>query len=336
MNYSEFSQKIKSGEVGGAYLLHGDEEYIKALSVGAVNDKFIADGLKDLNYFKLDASECDISKIEEAIIPFPFMSEKRVVEVYGLELLKTNSSKQNKDDMSRLSQIINRCSDETVLLFIVQGKASSGAVKLFSEENRSIDFKLPNESQKIQYLKRMAKKAELVISDNVLKILVQYTGMNLLELELELNKIKAYVDEKEVGQEDILAICPPAVEYNIFKMLKHITNRQGGEALAEYRKLMLSGQSPQAVTAMIARQFRSLFYLKELNGLSNEDLKKAAGKLGTKDFVIKNMNRIASRLDENRIQEIVEWCADADYMVKSGKISVDNSAEILIMRLITI
>ncbi len=340
MNYSEFSKLLKTNDMGGAYLLHGNEEYIKELCIAAVIDRFVSPGVKDINYDKIDASEGDMSQIENAMIPLPFMSEKRVVAVYALEILGLAATKlkqaQYKNDIDRLADIIKKCPKETVLLLVSREPSASSMVKLFSPENRDVEFKQPSDSQKIQYLKRMAKQSELKISDNLLRLLVQYTGMSLLELDLEMKKLKAYVKDGEVVEEDIFSICPAATEYSIFKMLKHITNKEGGHALAEYRKLMLSGQSPQAVTAMIARQFRSLFYIKELNGLNAADLKQAAGKLRTKDFVVKNMNRIASRLEQNRIDEIVKWCADADYMVKSGKISVDSSAEMLIMRLIAI
>ena len=340
MNFKEFSKIVKSGEISGAYLLSGEEEYIKDLAVKTIIDKYVSPGFKEINFDKVDASSKDVFEIEKAMLQLPFMTEKRVVTVYGLPLLSMTAAQikqsQNKKTLEDLTNIINRCPGETILLIVDRGQTQSTAKKIFSSIDRNVDFKTPDFSQKIQYLKRMAKEFELKISEAALKTLCEYTGMDLLELDLEIKKLKAYAGNDEITEQEIMSICPPAAEYNVFKMLKLITNGEGSKALAEYRNLIFSGQSPQAVIAMIERQFRGLFYISDINIANPMELKSAAAKLGTKDFVIKNMQRMARRISQEKIGEISKWCADADFMVKSGKVSIESSAEMLIMKLIGI
>lgn len=340
MNFQEFAKTVKSDEISGAYLLHGTEEYIKDLAVKTVTEKYIADGLKDINFSKVDASGGDISNVEKAMIQLPLMSQKRVVTVFGLSLFSMSAAqlKQagSKKAMEEIEQIINKCPQETIILFVARSQAASACVKIFSKYNKDVEFKHPIGTKKQQYIQRMAIQESLNISPMLQRMLIEYTGMELLELNLEIKKLKAYVQDEEVTENDIYTICSAAAEYSVFKMLKHITAGEGSKAIAEYRKLIMKGQSPQAVISMIERQFRALFYISELDRMDAMSLKSAANKLSTKDFVIRNMQRTARRLDRDKIKKIAKWCADADYLVKRGKISIDNSAELLIVKLINI
>lgn len=340
MDFGEFSKKVKSDTIGGAYLLHGGEEYIKDLAVKTVTKKYVAQGLKDINYDKIDCAERDISDIEKAIIQLPFMSPKRVVTVYSLALFKMSATqlKQsgNAKTIETIKKIIKQCPQETVLLFAARGQVSSALVKVFAADKRDVEFKPPKASQKGQYVARMARDADLDVSSSVINMLIEYTGMELLELEGEILKLKAYAANEKVTQEDIEKVCTAAVEYNVFKMLKLIAAKDGARAIAEYRKLILSGQSPQAVISMIERQFRALFYIDEIKSAGKSNYKDIANKLSTKDFVIRNMEQTARHLSKEKIKKIAKWCADADYLVKRGKISADNSAEMLIVRLMDV
>ena len=336
MDFNGFARKIKEDDIGGAYLLHGPEEYIKDLAVKTVIKKYVAEGLKDINYAKIDASESDIENIKKAMQPMPFMSPKRVVEVHYMPIFLMSAAQikraENKKALEVLADIIKKCPDDTVLLFVARGQAASAAVKIF--ESSEVGFKSPPPSQKMAYVARMAREHGLDLPKNMVSRLIEYTGMELLELDAEVQKLKAYIGDSEVTRGDIEDVCVAAAEYNVFKMLKLITARKGAEAISEYRNLILSGQSPQAVISMIERQFRALFYNDEIK--SAGDLKAAAGKLSTRDFVIRNMQRFAAGLNKEQIEAISLWCADADYQVKRGRIGADTSAEMLIMKLINI
>ncbi len=340
MNYGEFAKKINSDEINSAFLLHGTEEYIKDLAVKTVIEKYVEPGLKDINFGKIDNPDCDIADIEKAMLPLPFMSQKRVVTVCSHSLFNMNAAQlkqaANQNALKEIENIIKRCPKETVLLFIVRGQAASACVKLFSEIEKDVEFKPPSDAQKQKYLIRMAKEEGVLISPTMIKLLEGYTGMELLELNLEMKKLKAYVGQEQVKEQDIYSVCPAAAEYSVFKMLKHISSGEGSHAISEYRRLILAGQSPQSVISMIERQFRALFYMEEIAGQNDAGIKAAASKLKTKDFVVKNMRRTAGRLNRDKIKKIAQWCADADYLIKRGKISVDNSAEMLIIKLINI
>lgn len=338
MKYGDFSNNIKTATLSGAYLLYGAEEYIKDLAIEAVTDKYVPNGLSDINYSKMDGSECELHDIKNAIRTLPFMSQYRVVTVSDLKLFKITPAqiKQNSslEKIKLFEDMIIKCPKETILLFMQRGNVNAVFVKLFKNIKADIEFKAPTALQKEKYLLAMAKKKNLVISLYNIKMLLNYTSMQLTALDLELDKLKAYVGDTEVKEDDIYKVCTSGTEYDVFAMLKNITNKNGAQAVSIYRKLIFSGQSPQSIISMIERQFRALFYIDEIKKSDDKDYKKIAVKLNTKDFVIRNMERLANSLPKKRRDDIVSWCADADYLVKRGKISIDNSAELLIMKLI--
>ena len=340
MDYSEFSKQIKQDKIGGAYLLHGEEEYIKDRAVNTIVDKYVAQGLFDLNYDKLDGTECSVSDIKNAMGQLPMMSPKRVVVVASFALFGMTAAqlKQtgNAAALEEIEQIVVKCPNETLLLFLTRGQASTTASKVFSKKGRDVSFKSPDNTKKIQYAARMAKDIGLVISNSTINFLINYTGAELLEISFEMQKLKAYSGMREAMREDVEQVCTAAAEYDVFKMLKQIAAKDSAGAIAQYRKLVEAGQQPHAVLSMIERQYRALFYKEELVAMGIGGYKDAAKKLGTKDFVIKNMMRQSAGLSDKKIKKIALWCADADYHIKRGKLTPDTSAEMLIAKLVNI
>lgn len=340
MDFNEFSKILKNDKLSGAYILHGEEEYIKDLAISAIMDKYIPEGLKDLNYAKLDGSECEAEDILQAAQPLPVMSERRVVVLNSYPLGTMTAAKlksaQNASQLERFSEILKTCPPETIILVVVRGRSSAAFQKSAADSEHVVEFKHPQPAQKIQYVSRMAKEAGLKISDAVIRELIDYTSLELLGLSSEVLKLKAYLGDGEATDKDIRAVCQAAAEYNIFKMLRYIADKKSAKALGEYRRLIESGQSPQAVISMIERQYRALFYMDEIKGMSAASQKDTADKLQTKDFVLRNMVSLSKRLDKETIANITKWCADADYLVKRGNMSIEDSAELLIIRLISV
>lgn len=338
MNYKEFSKEIKASSLSGAYILHGEDEYIKDRAVDAVIRQFIADGMREMNYLKMDGADSDIKDVQNAILTLPFMSEKRVVAVYDYPIFKLTQTQikqsTNAKKMELFNDIISKCPKETILLFINRGALGKTILKAINIED--VEFKPLGDADKEKILCAMAKEKGINISKYNVKVLMDYTIDSLLMVNNELDKLKAYVGNGEVTDKDIYAVCVSGTEYDVFKMLNNIANKNASKALAIYRSLIFNGESPQAIISMIERQFRALFYMDEIKRSSSKDYNSIASKLRTKGFIIRNMERLSNTISNERRIEIANWCADADYLVKKGQISIASAAEILIMKLINL
>lgn len=340
MNHINFLKLIKADKVSGAYLFHGEEEYLKDKAVENVIEKYISRDLTDMNLVKLNGSECKNNDIENAVVSLPFMSQRRVVIVNDYPYFKLTAAQLMQETknskLEDLNRLIKKCPNETILIFIQREILNPSTIKLFKDNNKVVTFTAPKGISKEKIILQMAEKKKLKIKPFMVRELLDYTSSELLALDMELEKLKAYVLENEVTQKDIYDVCISSTEYDVFKMLNCISYKNGARAISIYRHLILSGQSPQAVISMIQRQFRALFYMDEIKSKDIKDYKKTAAKLRTKDFVIKKMEAISYNISDSRQKLIAEWCADADYLVKKGKITIENSAELLIMRLINI
>ena len=338
MDYKEFFKIIKTNAMSGAYILYGVEAYIKDIAVKTIIEQYVKKAMQDMNVVSLSGDDCDYKSIENAQMTLPFMTEKRIVIVNDYSVLNCSATqlKQsgNVGKAEELKKLISQCPEETILLFVQRSTVISVIAKLFDKSKRA-EFKHPTKGDKEKIILSMAKKVQLKISQSNVRMLIEYTSMELLALNKEIQKLKSYVNDNEVKKEDIYEICIAGTEYNVFSMLKCLANSDGAKAISIYRKLLQDGQSPQAIISMIQRQFRALFYMDEINN-SKTDYQQVAEKLKTKDFIVENMSYLAKQLTSKKRVEVAKWCADADYLVKRGKIAIDSSAEMLIMKLIDI
>jgi DNA polymerase-3 subunit delta len=338
MNYKDFSKELKANNLSGAYLLHGQEEYIKDRAVESVVKQIIPDGLKEMNYLKIDGADSDIKEVQNAILTLPFMAKKRIVAVYDYPIFKLSPAQikqsTNASKIEFFNKIISKCPKETILLFVNRGALGKTILKAININE--VIFAPLNDIDKEKTLSAMAKEKGIKISKYNIKVLMDYTLDELLMINNELDKLKAYVGDDEVTDKDIYAVCVSGAEYDVFKMLNNIANKNASKALSIYRRLIFNGESPQAIISMIERQFRALFYMDEISKAPTSEYNSIASKLRTKSFIIRNMEKLSKTISHDRRKEIANWCADADYLVKKGRMSIDNTAEILIMKLINL
>ncbi len=338
MDYKSFFKNIKAGTMSGAYLLYGEEEYIKDMAVESIINTYVNQGLEGMNVVKLNGSECDYAKIENACMTLPFMAQRRIVIVGDYDLFKSSAMQLKQasvvEKIEKHKNILKQCPKETILLLMQRGAVNDTIVKLFDKTQKA-DFKHPTAGDKEKALTNMAKKANLNISNSNIRTLIEFTSMDLLAINQEVMKLKSYVCDNEVTEDDIFAICTAGTEYSIFTMLNCITNKNGAKAISIYRQLIMEGQSPQSIISMIERQYRALFYMRDIRN-TQKDYQDVADKLRTKKFIIDKMERLTSKVSRDDVKKIATWCADADYLIKRGKISVESSAEMLIMRLINL
>ena len=59
MNYREFAQALKNGNIGGAYLFEGVEENIKDSALAALRKRMLPEGLEEMNEAQMDNPPAD-------------------------------------------------------------------------------------------------------------------------------------------------------------------------------------------------------------------------------------------------------------------------------------
>ena len=79
---SEALQKLKNdlkaGDLGCAYIFHGEESYLREYYLGEVRNQLIPAGFEDFNYHKLEGKDLTVQSLAEMAEAMPMMAERRL------------------------------------------------------------------------------------------------------------------------------------------------------------------------------------------------------------------------------------------------------------------
>jgi DNA polymerase-3 subunit delta len=104
--------------------------------------------------------------------------------------------------------------------------------------------------------RRLASKAALFLLDQV--------GPDLYRLDKELEKLVLYAGDREtIEVADVEATVSCQRSFSVFELLRQVSRNEPRKAVHSLRRLMLSGEPPLTVLALLARQVRMLWQVKD-------------------------------------------------------------------------
>ena len=172
MERNDFMIAAGKGALSGAYLLHGEEEFLKENAVSSAL-KLIDPAMRDLNVDILETAQA--TAVIAAAETLPFMAERRVVLCRAMP---------KDDDAARLAAYAEKVPESTVLLFYIKGKADgrSAFVKAMARLGRSVDFAPLNEIEARRYVQKRAKAIDAPITEQEAAFFVSLAGTDCAAL----------------------------------------------------------------------------------------------------------------------------------------------------------
>ncbi|MBW2559565.1 MAG: DNA polymerase III subunit delta [Deltaproteobacteria bacterium] len=157
----------------------------------------------------------------------------------------------------------------------------------------------------------LAKRGKTLAPDALLA-LGQKTGFNLRDSLQEIEKLVAYVGEREtIDRSDIDAIVEKTAEDSVFDLTSAIVERDASAALQTLQHLLDQGVNHILILTMIAREVRFL-----LQG----HIKKGAWLANQHPYVIYNALRNAGRFSRDELIGYMNRLAELDRAMKSSGI----------------
>ena len=249
------------------------------------------------------------------------MCDRRLVIVRDWAPLMSGKSKDEENEAKRMLEWISRKNDACTLVFYMREDADSrkSLAKELNKRGDNVEFDRLTDPEIVKWTAGRLKPYKKRMSSAAVQQLVFTAGHELTRLDGELNKLAAYVGDREVIDEaDIEAVVSPSLEYGAFDMLNHLFD---GDAHGAYRLLGLMlerGSNRIAIIASIARQLRGMSFM----ALAAEDGQSAdiAGKqLGLNPYATKVMAQKARRYTGEALEALYVDAIDTDHAIKSGR-----------------
>ena len=308
MNDRSFFKSVQDGSLVGAYLLSGEEEYVKESALSAMADRVDA-AARDLNLQYLETGSAD--DIMAACETLPFFAERRIVICRFIP---------QGEDGKKLTAYLPNLPDTTLLVFFLRGKADEklGLVKALRKEDRVVDFHPLTPLDGAKWVRQQARKMGAVISDDTARFLVALAGTDVTCLHNELNKAVFFAGlGNEVTKEAIAACVTPNIELRVFDMVDYFLAGKAADGLRAYRQMLDEGESPFRMAALLESNFRRMAVARDWmdQGLRKEEALQRMGNT----YPMKKAWDLAKRYSKKQLLENLRRFADIGYLQVTGQ-----------------
>jgi len=256
--YRTFKSELAAGTIRPLYLFWGEEDYLREYYLGKLRAQCLADGLEEMNYFRLDGKAADLASISEAVEALPVFSARKFVEVRDFDFYKAAASL--RDD---LDELLADVPDYCCLVFVFSDPAfkPDGRMKIhkhFKDVGLSVEFGKQEQSDLLAWIRRRFQALDKDIDRQTSEYLIFLCGSLMTGLAGEIEKIAAYAKASQVTRADIDAVGTPILDAVVWKFTDALSERDLDRAASIMGELLLMRESPILILAATGKKLRQL------------------------------------------------------------------------------
>jgi DNA polymerase-3 subunit delta len=339
MSYLKVKKEVQQGRIKPVYFMYGTQTFLMEdllfhiikSTVGSVDDPNVIS-------FSLQDTLLDTA-LEEAET-FPFFGGKKVVILKDFSLVSTQKLETKLEhDVTRLQQYIKHPSSEAI--FIVQAPYEKlderkKITKELKQTTTVVECSPFDDKMLFQWLDDQAKAKKIRFLNDGKEHLLARTGPHLLMLASEMEKLALYVGENGIVDAEIVdLLVARSLEQDVFALIDFAVKQRLDKALIIYHDLLKQKEEPLKLLALIARQLRIYYQVKEMTRRSYSQ-KQMASQLKLHPYVVKLASQQVDKFKGEHLLRLLEAATDTDYAIKSGKMEKVLAVELLLMKLASV
>ena len=315
---------IKSGNFKQAYLLYGDEAYLKQQYKHNLVKALNPDD-DTMNFSHYEGKGVDVKQLIDLCETMPFFADRRVI------LLEDTGFFKNKSE--ELADYMKELPDYLCMVFVESEVDKRNRMyKAVKACGTIAEFARQDEKTLMRWAAGILGKAGKKITQRDMELLLTKTGTDMGNLRMELEKLICYTEGRDVvTAEDIEEICTTQTTNRIFDMVRAVTEKNQKRALDLYYDLLTLKEPPMRILFLLAKQYRQLLQVKQFAeaGLAQQEM---ASKLGVPSFAVRNIASCARAYTISELEQAIKDFVDAEESVKTGRLEDKLSVELLIIK----
>jgi len=309
----DFIKQAGGPKSGGAYLIYGHEEYIKAETARQAVEAHVPATERTFSVTHLIAGQTDASEILAAAQAIPLLGTRTAVVVHDAHKLAATHK-------TRLTPALASIGPPTLLILMGPDELDRRTkfYKWFADNNRNVLCDPLDERQAEQYAKREIRKVDKKITAEALARLLAYAGPDAGILSQECEKLALFVgDREEITDTDVDTVTGQSRGSDVNEWVTTQLQQDAIRALAIARRLLATGNDPATLVGRLAMHYFDL-YRTLLSGERNPW--KLAGNIRVPIARAEQLMAWARLCDRRAVGDAVAHIADADALVKSGRV----------------
>jgi DNA polymerase-3 subunit delta len=267
--WEEFKRDLAAGRVAQVVAVTGDETHLKEEAVRALTAHLMRGEPGDFNVSQFDGADSDQEAFFAVAFAPPLFAGRRVAVVRRSEQAAW---------LEVLPRYLPDLPGSTTLILLTGAPAEGGAaatrrkspldqvLEAAGEQGRRYDFPLLRRRDLLPHLQAEAKRLGLALSPEASEALRAKAGTDLGQLVSELEKLVVYLgpEVRRVEAADVAAVVGQTALENSFAFVDAVLTGNTAGALRVLHDLFAAGETPQAVLAQLAAQFRRVVIVKAL------------------------------------------------------------------------
>lgn len=215
---------VKSGTYAPAYLLYGEDDYVKTEELRRLIDAAVDPATRDFNYEVLRGPDLDGETLGSILNTPPMMADRRVVVVRDAMGLK-------KDARAALDRYLKSPAPDLLLILVAtpEGKPD----KALLANTTAIEFR-PLEGSRIPKWIAYYVEHDLntQITEGAIRLLQEAVGTELAQLRVELDKLATFTGGAPITEAAVSAVVGVRPGETMGDLLDAVARRDAAAALA--------------------------------------------------------------------------------------------------------
>jgi DNA polymerase-3 subunit delta len=302
----------------------------------------------ELNYTQLEGEKLDASELLAACETFPFGSDKRLVVVRDLGILKSKGDGKGDVEEAAASgkdpqpfiDLVGNINDTTCLVLVSYGGIDKRR-KLVNELKKHgavYEFDRIDRDELARWIKKGLGKSGKSIGSKELDYFINSIGYldkngskNMYDVENEIKKLAGFAGSSvEVLISHIEAVVPRNIENDIFKLINACSEKDVDRSLRLYADMLLEGENSFGLLALLSKQIKSMLEVSELYD-KKYDSGRISEKLKLHEYTVKLCIKYSSSIKKHVLQSAFRKCLDTEFSIKSGRMGERLAMEMLLV-----
>ena len=316
--YVKLKKDLAEGEIGPAYLFHGEESYLREYYLSQLRERLVPAGVEAFNFHRLEGRGLTAQALTEAVEAMPMMAERTMVQVTDWDLFKL-AEEQRKPLIALLEDLPYYC----CLVFVyehLEYKPVKTYKKLCAALEKSVQvvkFEEQDQREILKWISRRFKAAGRSIDAETAEHLIFTCGSLMNGLIPEIGKIAAYARGERITKADIDAVAAPVLEAQVFEMTGALSKGDFDRAAEVLGTLLKLQEEPFLILAMIGREVRRLYTARTALDSHRDKFWLMERWNMRSDYAARLLLENARRVDRRWCERAVRRCCDLDARIKS-------------------
>ncbi len=335
---AQIKQQLKEGNISNAYLIYGEEDYLKSFYINQLKSKTVDSAFESFNLHLFDGKDIDLDDALKDAEMLPMMSG------YNLVLIRDYPAEKSKSDVNLITEFLSDVPETTVLVLAYEAyspdEKSAGfksLVSAFDKAGSVVKLEKRTEADVAKLLVSGAKKRGATLDISNAKYLISVSGNDLKTLLNELDKLSGFASGGEITKEIIDSMATKCLQARVYDLTKAISANNLDLAYSVLNTLFEMKEDPILMLAVIGGVYVDMYRVKcaKTAGFSYDDVANHYN-YKSREFALKIAARDCAKLTEKQLRLSVDAIIDTDIKLKSTAVDKKLLLEELIAKLFII